>query len=183
MILNIAQQKRIASVSDLFIVSIIILTNTQKLIYTSVSQNGSKYLQEFQLLGLGGQFHNLLESGSQGCCYLTWPTEHLPLQRNICSKIFCALSWGTSINAQRFYCFLFSLNQSHKAFNHPASLRCQNGYIRVTIFENTEKQGVCFFVVYLDICYLVLGFCLFICLGFFFWDRVLHRPAQLQAYV
>lgn len=107
----------------------IIHTKAPVYIYNCVSE-WFKYLQEFQVSCLEGQLHNLLEGRNQGCCYPTWTTGHLLLQRNVLSKILCARGWWTMIIAQRFYWFLFSLNQSHKMFHHHESLSSQHRYIR-----------------------------------------------------
>lgn len=56
-------------------------------------------------------------------------TRHGPQDIFYCKEL-CALGWWTMIIAQRIYWILFSLNQSHKIFNHHEGLSCQHGYIR-----------------------------------------------------
>lgn len=122
MILNIAQQKSIAIVSNLFIVGYL-YNHSHKCTssYTvSVSQNGSKYLQHFQVSCLGGNLHNLPQGRSQGRCYshmahrTSTTAKNYPLQNILC----------TLITYQKLYRSLFSLKQSVKVFNHHSSLGC-----------------------------------------------------------
>lgn len=142
--INYCQQTNIAAVASMLLVSHL-HNHTKAPVYIyNCGSKRFKYLQEFQVSCLEGQLQNLLECRNQGCCYPTWATGHLLLQRNILSKILCARGWWTTIIAQRFYWFLFSLNQSHKMFNHHESLSSQHRYIRslfcLLVWEKKLRQ-------------------------------------------